>query len=353
MAWQERSGRTPIGIDLGRRYVKAAQLSRTRGGWRIEAAATFPREASDGELNCEEARHLRDVLGRQGFVGRQAVLAVPKESLLTGILELPPRGSGAPVDQIARMELARIHRIRPDEFEMAHWELPAPLRGHEGARVMATACTHKSADAVLDCLEQEGMDVRALDVHACAIARACRPALPAGGGIGCILDIGWETAWLAVLYQDTIVYERCLGETGIRPLFETMDKQLDLDAEMIESVLCEVGVQPTGQDDQTDWAYFEDLRRMVTSHLDLVLREMQPSFSYAAHQYGDAGVERLLLVGGGAMLPGIAEHLSSALGTEVQVAAPADVTECPPQLLAKCGSPALTLSVGLAQFTGE
>src|SRR5687768_13237888 len=35
--------RSPIGIDVGGRAVKAVQLERGRGGWRVAAAAAVPR----------------------------------------------------------------------------------------------------------------------------------------------------------------------------------------------------------------------------------------------------------------------------------------------------------------------
>src|SRR5687768_647843 len=118
--------RSPIGIDVGSRAVKAVQLERgcRGGGWRVAAAAAVPRLPADryqagapatsaaapadaapadqalaavtapsaGELN-----RLYDTLERQGFSGRQVVLAVPDARLLTSVLEVPARTGQAPV----------------------------------------------------------------------------------------------------------------------------------------------------------------------------------------------------------------------------------------------------------------
>lgn len=343
-----RSGRTPIGVDLGKRYVKAAQLGRTRSGWRVDAAVSLPRGMPDGGVSRSEIRQLRGVLDRQGFAGKSVVLAVPTEELLTGIMDVPPRGSGAPVDQIARMELARIHKCRPEALEVACWDLPAPSHGKEVARVMAAGCTHASADAIVDCFEDEGLNVRALDIHACAVVRACAPVL--AGGIICLLDMGWAAARVVLLYRDAVVYERTLGETGIRPLFEAMSKKLALSAETIDSILGEVGIQSDADGEKTGWESFRAVRGMISAHLASMLEEVRLSFSYATGQYRDAALERLILVGGGAAIPGVREYISSALEMDVRTVAPADVADCPEALREQCSDPALTASVGLAQF---
>ena len=353
MIWAGHHRRTPIGIDIGRRYVKAAQLSRSRSGWRVEAAASYPRPVPQKDFDAEDARLLRGVLDRRGFTGERVVLAVPKEALLTGILELPARSAGAPLDQLARMELARMHRCRPDSLEVAYWDLPTPPRANAPARVMASACTHEKAEELMGCLEEEGLDVQALDIHTCALARACRPLLAAEKEITCLLDIGWQSSWLAVIHMGTVVYQRTFGETGIRPLFDALDGQLELDGELIEALLCEVGVRRNGGEQQEDSEAFDDLRDLIESHLESILNELRLSFSYATHQYPGASVTQLMLVGGGALLRGIQEHLASALEIEVQTVAPTDVAECPPPLLETCGSPAMTMAVGLAQFAHD
>ena len=59
---------------------------------------------------------------------------------------------------------------------------------------------------------------------------------------------------------------------------------------------------------------------------------------------------RLLLMGAGASIPGIGEHLTKELGMEASAVAPKDLAECPPALLEACASPELTPALGLAQF---
>src|SRR6185369_572807 len=49
------SRRTAIGLDVGARLVKAAQLRRRGATWRLEAAAVFPRTKPGEKVGAEEA----------------------------------------------------------------------------------------------------------------------------------------------------------------------------------------------------------------------------------------------------------------------------------------------------------
>lgn len=350
MRWLSGRRRTPIGIDIGGRYIKAAQLSRTRNGWRVEAAASFPRTGQQAGIDRRQVRHVRDVLFRQGFTGKNVVVAVPRQSLMTGILELPPRASGAPLDEIARVEFARVHKCRPESVELAYWDLPRTARANEATHVMAAACSHASAGTILDAFEQEGLEVLALDIHAWAVARACKPVLGSESGITGVLDIGWGSAQLVLLRRDVVIYERAIGDAGLQPLSAALGKRLELDSESLDLLLLEIGARSDSDGQSKEGQAFDDIRSMISSHLDRIVEELQASFSYAVHRYPDAAVERVLLLGGGASIPGAAEHLASALSTEVRAVAPTDLVDCPGPLLEQYRDPTLTVSIGLAQF---
>ena len=100
MGWLPEKTYSPIGLDIGRRCVKAVQLMRAKTGWRIAAAAVLERKTEDALLNAEEAERLCDVLHRQGFRGGDVVIAAPGRALRAEVLELPPRklGSAAGTD---------------------------------------------------------------------------------------------------------------------------------------------------------------------------------------------------------------------------------------------------------------
>src|SRR4051794_35623253 len=110
--------RTPIGLDVAGRWVKAVQLSRTATGLRLAAAARVARADPAAGFSEADAQVLAGVLERAGFQGHDVVLGAPREMLLSDVLELPPRASGAPIEQLARVELARANKCDPASFEL-------------------------------------------------------------------------------------------------------------------------------------------------------------------------------------------------------------------------------------------
>ena len=378
---------TPIGIDVGSRSVKAVQFGRERwgdGAWRIVAVAEVPRSeaaqpsaarpagaapagaagpaagaaagttpaaAQSQPLSGEEVRRLCGTLERQGFSGAEVVLAVPTDRITTDVLELPPRSSQAPLEQIARMEVARAHRCAPDSFEMGSWDLPAAARATKATPVMAVACTHADASALLDPFEAEGLDVRALDARPCALARACETLLGERGTITAIVDVGWSGAMLSLMHQGVVIYGRTLAEGGIAKLYQTLGSRLELEPDVIDYLLAESGMANTGAPAAGQQRKGPvDAAGLIAAHFDAAVRDIQVSLRYAQHQYPGTTVSRLILVGGGACIRGVASHFGGVLGIETRTAAPADVAACSPGVAAAAQSPALMLATGLARF---
>ena len=98
-----------------------------------------------------------------------------------------------------------------------------------------------------------------------------------------------------------------------------------------------------------DGALTETLGRARHALLERIGRECAENRA-AARQYTDASVTKLLLMGAGASVPGLREHMTKELSLETSPVAPRDLTECPPALLEACASPEMTPALGLAQF---
>ena len=336
---------------MGARNVKAVQLKQVRGGWRVDAAAMFPRPGPSDRVDRSTARQLGDVLYRQGFQGHDIVLATPGQRLLTSMLELPADGPNVPNRQIARAEMARLHKLDAQSFELACWTLPAPDRAGKTSHVMATACSHDDADSLLDTFEDHGLSVRALDIGACALARANAPELRDTGRIVAILDLGWSATNLVVMHGDVITYQRTLVEAGLESLHNGLASQFGGDADVAEHVLRNVGLAAPQEAEARGLATDADVRRVMAKHFEAMLNELLASLSYMSRQYADAAINSLLLVGAGAAVPGLAEYLETMLSAPVKTMSPADLVDCRPTLLETCRNPAMTLAMGLALFS--
>jgi len=346
------SSRTIIGVDIGRRTIKAAQLSISHGRYRVAALSLLPRPEPEQEVSSADALALRSVLKRQGFSGQELVLAAPEKSLLRGALQLPPKVSGAPVEQIVRMELSRLHNVPPDSFEMAYWEWRAATGSKPMTQALAVGCPHDAANALLDVFEDSGFRVAALDVRNAAAARACAPLILAAPQITAILDLGWRSSSLLFVCGPSLIYERALEGVFMGELADRLMEAFGIPLESAYQIMGTVGPTTEELAGQFDRETLEAIRRHLKSHFDKLLEEMKAPLSYANHQFPGEGVKRLLLIGGGAAVPQLAPYCQERLGFEVRTAGPNDLVESSPELLTKASNPAVTVAVGLAQFEG-
>lgn len=338
MNWPSLTNCSPIGVDVGERYIKALQFSRSSGKWRISAAAGMKREHQGAGVTGPEVRRLREKLIESGFSGNRLVLAVPSEKLLTGIMELPPANSGAPIETLARSEMARMHKCDPQSFEMASWQLPSPARAANTTFVMGAACTHADADSLLDCFEAEGFRVERLEIQSQAIARACGPLLKESRGLAGILDIGWTAPRLVLLYNGVVIYERKLPKSAYGAMVEELAGQLDADAAAVEGMLSDA--------DQAE-PHTEAISAGLERYVARMIEEMKIPLSYVSNQYPDSSADQLLLVGGGARLGGLDRQLAEAMDWPVCAAVMAELSDGPESLDRDYGS-TLVVAAGLA-----
>ncbi|MFB3890803.1 MAG: hypothetical protein ACE15C_02140 [Phycisphaerae bacterium] len=348
MKWPSFTSRAPIGVDIGARHIRAAQVI----GGRLSAAGSIPRTGPADALEERELGRLGDMLRHEPFRGRTVVLAAPAGKLLTGIMELPPRASGAPIDQLARTELARRHNADASALETACWDLPSPARAANRTYVMAVAYAQADAEALLNIVEAQGLNVQAIDVQSAAAARACAPLLEEVGGTGAILDLGWSSARLVLIHQHVVVYERILPKGGVEGLARIVAARRNVDVAIAEHLLAEDGVTNLIEEAGQGKPAVAGLGEGPSAHLEGVAAELRIPMSYLASQYHDGQLKRLLLIGGGAEIKGIDSFLASRLGIEVLAVRPGDLLDNwhGAEALEDRHGPSLVTAIGLSQF---
>ncbi len=336
--------RSPIGIEVGARSIGAVQLDGSSS--RVVAAAIVSRRPSadgKGHFGPEEASRLESILYRQGFAGEHIVLCVPDGKLMTAVLELPPRSSGAPVEQLARVELARTHKKDPASFEMACWDVPPPARANDATHLMAAACAHEDAIGFMDIFESAGFYVKRLDVKPWALTRACGPVLGSEGTTA-LLDLGETGAMFAAIRNGVPAYERLMHDSGLGMLRTRVQTELGLEPDIADFLLESLGrASAPGEDSGAR----ESASRLLTEHLERLCVEVRTALDYTEHRY-PGPLHLLGVMGVGAALPGVVDLLSKTLESPVRLLSPAELAQCPDSL-ACCRDPGLTGALGLAR----
>jgi type IV pilus assembly protein PilM len=336
--------RSPIGIDLGTRTLKAVQLDHTRLGPRLCAALLMPRTA--GTTDAAALAELSPMLARQGFTGRSVTLACPAARLLSEVLDLPSAGPGVPLQTIAEAELRRLARLEATtQFEFDYWPLPASARSSGGTMsVMAVAAADADTDPLADDVDRAGLELVSLDAPACALARACLSLQKQG--ITVVAELGATATTIVLAHEGRVVYQRAVADAGLNVLRGTVCNDLRLDDDEAECVLRQIGV--ASAEDGAALPKQQRLRTLLLQYLDLLGREIDTSIAFATHRYPTLQIDRVVLAGGGARLPNIAAELSTRLGRPIDVVTLASLGLVHPALGELTRNPQLVSALGLA-----
>jgi type IV pilus assembly protein PilM len=311
MMRRRQRGRSRVGVDVAGRTIRAVQVVGSVARPRIDAAAAIHRHTRGSRVDESDVERLADVLERQGFAGRDIVLAVPRERVLSATLEVAPGASPGEIEQAARREIATMSGCSHDDMEIGWWALPAPARAGDGLHVMAAACTHDDAEALLDLFEAGDLFVHALDLESAALLRACAGAAVPTTGLRGVLAVDWESTHLVVVLGDVVVYQRTIPGAGLASVYAELGEQFDLDEAGVGALLA-----PDA--DETAAALPVAWTDGVTRQFAPLVKEVETSVSYVAYRYPAAELTRVTVTGDGATIPLLVRLLQDRLTVTVQ-----------------------------------
>ncbi len=156
-----------------------------------------------------------------------------------------------------------------------------------------------------------------------------------------LLDVGGGVTNVHIVRDGVPFFTRDLP-LGVAHFIEEFQKQLGLTYETAHGVA-------RGHLDDVDQQLVTDIVRSVGSE---IYQGLEPSLSYLKTSGEADGIDRIVLSGGGAHLPGLLEYLSESYGVPSEKADPLAGLDYDPDLFgdgeAEELSPLLTVSVGLA-----
>lgn len=209
----------PIGLDVGRRVLKAAQCL---PDGRVLTALVTRSELGLGE----DLDRVGSTLWRRGFRGRRVIASAPERTALQATVELPRPETGAPVRTIAAAELARLHgrEAKGLETTVIYRDAPADTRPGRGAPAYVFAVEGDEVMADVAALEHGSGSLRVERVEAGPVAMARALAAAWGPGPACMIEFGWSRLTVSACVRGVPIFVRVLDELGLSQLDESRGK---------------------------------------------------------------------------------------------------------------------------------
>lgn len=301
--------RSVVGLDVGASAVKAVVLKGALRGAQLVRADRVE------EAEAPLADRLRAVAARTPMARNDLLTVLPGHRVSTRLLRFPAAAARR-IDQAVPYELESQIPFSLDQVVIAYQRLPAAAGAAE-VRVLAAAAQAADVGAFLAAFAAAKLDPRAVDLDAAALAPLAAVApgrAPGDSGATAVIDFGATKTGIAIVGGGSLQFVRTVlsgGQALTRALAEGLDLP-EAEAEQLKREL-----SPVGAADARARAAATTLIRA----LEPLVAEIHKTL-VAYRQTGGPEVERLLLVGGGALLAGIEELVGRALELPARVVFP-------------------------------
>ncbi len=280
------------------------------------------------------AEALKDLMKEANVTGRTGGISIPFSSSLVSVLDFPK----VDTDALRRMVPIEARKYIPvpvsevtldwfvipqDEAEKSAFDrVEAPAPGHaKGQEVLLVAIHNDTLNTYKTLAQAAGITVEFYEIE---IFSAIRSSLGHGVAPVLVVDLGAATTKMYVVERGVVRFTH-LVTLGGQQMTEVLGRTLNWEFEKAERIKRERGLvdssaYSTDENDKIKTALLSTLAR-VFSEVNRVL------LSYG--QRYNKNVSHVVLTGGGASLPGLAEQAKASLSADVTVADPFARTEAP------------------------
>lgn len=332
-----------LGLDIGSRSIKAVEVSRKGGkvGVARFGVAPLPADAIvDGEVMDREVvvECIQDLLRGKGIRARHVASAISGRSVIVKRISLDSMTTEE-AEEVIYWEAEQHVPYGIDEVS-----LDFQILGESGdgkMDVLLVAAKRDTVDMHTSLLRDAGLVPTVVDVDSLAVQNSYES------------NYEWDREEKVLLMNVGASVTNVSLVTGGAPLFtrdlsvasnafvEEIQRVLSVDLEEAEAIA-------RGAEED----HKERLRPILDTVGQDLLLGIERSLSYLKGYTGSADISRVLISGGGALVPGLHEYVSTHLGVPVEVANPFRAVEVDPAVALEedleAVGPSLMVAVGLA-----
>ena len=336
-----------MGIDISATAIKLLELSRSGSKYRVESYAVEtlpPNSVSEKTINDIEqvGEAVARAVKKSGTRTKQAAVSVAGSSVITKVISMPSGLSDDEMESQIQIEADQYIPFPLEEVAMDFEVIGESNEGAERVDVLLAASRTEIVDNVVAAIELGGLTAKVVDIEAFAIENTidliAKDFSDSSTDAIAVADVGSAITTFSVLENMKTVYSR--EETfGGAQLTEDIQRRYGLSYE--EAGLAK---RQGGLPDNYEPEVLEPFKENMASQIGRALQ-----FFYASSQISD--IDHLILAGGCASIPGIAELVESKLNVHTVVANPfanmALASKIPTQNLTN-DAPAMMIACGLA-----
>lgn len=294
-------------------------LGEVSSGYQVETCVEGrlpPGAVLDGAVGMIEpvSQAIADVVRRSGSKRNQAAIAVPGSLVISRQISMPAEFSDADIEQQINLESDQFIPYPLDEVYFDFVVLGPNARNPQTADVLLIVARNEVIDRRVEAMTAAGLGTAVVDVEAYALESAfplIASSLPraARDGVTAMVDIGGTSTTLNVLQKGSTVFTREQSFGGEQLLLQLQDRH-----EMsVADALAALDSQNLPSDSEA-----MVLAPFMDTLASQVGRLLQVFFSAT----GETTLDQVVLSGGCAGLPGVADVVGQYLGIDTRIGNP-------------------------------
>ena len=305
-----------IGIDITTSSIKLVEFSQSGRGYRAESYSAEPTPPNSiNEKTIVDApavgEAIRRAVKRAGTNCKDVAIAISGDAAITKVIQMPRRLSPREMEGQVEIQADQIIPF-PIEEVSYDFELLGPSKGDpELLDVLLVATRTENVDQRRAAVQAAGLHPRVVDVEPFALENACQllaHQMP-DSGMGhliAVVDFGASNTTFSVLQDMRVIYTRDFPFGG-QQLTEEIMRTYGLSLEEAGRSKKEGGLPANYQIDVLD-PFIDDMTQQISRSLQF----------YLASGTGREQPEKVLVCGGCANIPGVADVVQSRIGIEAE-----------------------------------
>jgi type IV pilus assembly protein PilM len=293
--------------------VKLIELSAAGGNsFRVEAYAAEPTPVNSmNEKTIVDAEAvgeaIRRAAKRAGTKLKDVAIAISGDAAITKVIQMPKNLRGGDLEQQIEIQADQYIPFPMDEVSYDFEVLGPSEKDAETIDVLLVATRTENVEQRQAAVTAAGLTAKIVDVEAFALENACRlmvHQMPEGGidRTVAVVDFGASSTTFSVLRNLKVVYTRDFNFGG-QQLTEEIMRTYGLSMEEAGRAKKEGGLPGNYQAEVLD-PFTDDMTQQVSRSLQF----------YLASGSGREQPEKILICGGCANIPGVADVIASRVG---------------------------------------
>jgi len=332
-----------VGVDIGQSMVKITSLSSDNSKIVLNSIGegkilkTENKEMDRDKFLIEAGKEIKNLLNDLKIRDKQVVVSLPENEVISRLVRLPPLKDNEIMDAL-RFEAETFVPFPLDQVSIDYEIIEKDDAGR--LSIFVIAAKNDLINSYLKLFKSIGLELMALESPAIALKRVLVLGMPMVERM-VVIDIGEKYSDIFSINKGNVYFTRPLSVGG-ESLTRAISLNLGLDMASAEEYKKAYGMKEhelEGKIKAAIMPVFNDISEEIRKTLALFNEDIGKQ------------AELLVLTGGGANLPGMAEELTKTLGIEVQVLQPfinIDTTKAQSVYNLNTEGGRFSLSVGLA-----